>query len=1088
MRNNYTDHGKESGSDLQDGDYLRNVDNASGKYSELSDTQDDSSQEQDVLSRDYQPSNWEKACLISQQSKVSAPIDAKSRKSRSPSLGDFLNQNRDGRISFDIDENINTTSSAHQQPDNGASERKKENKMKLSDNLTSPHNQSSLNMGDHHTFVSALTEGTFRTEGVSRATSTRLYGRQEELDRMLQAYTDVCEPLWLTSQNAKSLIIPTARRTVLLHGPAGIGKTALVEKILRNQILQKGGHFVLGKFSKTKSVASGPYPALVAALTDFCDLLAQHPDFRSSKQAKLLKKLRQEDTKRLGLLIGNLHRLTGALKRTESTKKSLIAGGEKLGDGEQQFSTQTQADETASLSSSLADIHSSLRKFFRAVTSAEHPLCLCIDDLQWADLPSLELLQLMASGRVSHSSNIKKLQQPHVLMICISREVTSNMLHRLSRKEIKCIDMIEMKNLGIGGINDIVADKLQMDAASTHSLSKIIMRKTGGNPSYVLQYFNQLRNDGYLKRKLEETRWIWNPSRIQAETDVTQNVLEIAARKIPQNSKYVQLVLKVASAIGFKFDKRLLEAIVFAECQKAIEGEVNGNYQKTLQQSISNSNMRTKVNKCLARALKAHIIEKTGFSGEYKFSHVSLREQVLQMISEGKEREDLHFQIGKCLKQKISNLSPDTSTDWMIFSMADQLNQAGENTANPLESMELMRANVQAARLACDKGAFQVAVDYLRSAQAVVEMSIFFKGQHETAKSLLYTFIAEMEYAIGDFPRCQEAARMVLAYEINPASKIDAFRALFDALDVQGNGNEAVHIALQFLHKFNKSFLEDANKLQMLSEFINTRNKIVTLPDEELINLPEILDDEKANDLKVISAFCTMAPINRNEFLFHFSILHVIKLSLQYGVAAISTYAFGNFGTLLASMGHFHEAFRFGNVALRMLERFHVPPNVQAHTIAVIHGGCQHWGKNIKESLQPLMKAYETGKTVGDIKCSWMCAYNYLVGSLESGVKLSQVEIDIRVFCKGLDDMSPRNAVRIMITSLWQKVLNLMGDGDPLQLIGRAMTKSQLDTVVKCGTLFLASAQLSLAYHFDALKVAEQLCELLEANERAICW
>jgi hypothetical protein len=322
------------------------------------------------------------------------------------------------------------------------------------------------------------------------------------------------------------------------------------------------------------------------------------------------------------------------------------------------------------------------------------------------------------------------------------------------------------------------------------------------------------------------------------------------------------------------------------------------------------------------------------------------------------------------------------------------------------------------------------------------------------------------------------------------------FRTLIDALDAQGRGNEGIKVALEVLQEFGEKFPSKPKAVNVTMELVQTQRRVQCKTDEELINLPEITDPRKLHALKLVSVFGTMTPLVGNELTALLSTLRVVQISLRDGVAPISTHAYASFGMAMAMIGHTHEAYRFGNVALEMLKRFDTPPQIQAHTMAVVHGGCRHWRSPIKESLPPLMRAYEEGMAVGDLKFSFLSAYNYLLGSLETGVCLSQVEVDIRTFCEGLDDMcqNHNNAFRTLLIPVWQQVLNLMGKSEnPLKLTGTAMDEDQFvsdanTTKFVGGYLVLTKAKLVLAYHFDNFRLAEQICDELEKDEKLLVW
>jgi predicted ATPase len=903
-----------------------------------------------------------------------------------------------------------------------------------------------LEVGDHHTLVSALTEQTSKRVVDSSATATKLYGRQKELERLLQAYGRVCR---------------SNSRVVLIHGSAGTGKTSLAEG-LRQPVSRQGGYYVSAKFHQ--NVQPGPFPAIVAALTDLCDLLAYRSKSNLSSPNKFLKKLGRADAQRLSQLFGTTNWFTSS-------------GHAVNGNGEE--------DDTASVTSlssvsSKKGLISSICKFLKVVASPKHPICLCLDDVQWADKASLQLLQVLLSDPESR----------HVMYCFVYRNDESS-LQLLQALQASCIlpaSEVVVENLGPEAINKLIADRLKLDTTpATLSLAEVVLRKTHGHPLCVLQFLDLLQADGLLELQQDNT-WVWDLKRIQTETDVTENVAELVTQKVQRTHRYVQLILKVAAAIGLEFDRQILEAVIVSECMAVL---------KNKKEKIDLQQYERKIDKYLTVALHESLIEKTGYSGKYKFTHERVREAVYHLIPEGDERVDLHYRIGHCLKAlllhelEVNHQQPD----WMVFGLANQLNRAIPKLTTAKERVDMIRINIEAAKLAKIKGAFVAAVEYLRMSQDLLDVNTLLTMYYDAGKQL-YNLLAEMKYAIGDFVGCEAAARVVFQYGKTAADTLDCFRSLVDALDAQGKGEEALEVALDYMKECGEpQFPSKPKATAVMMELLRIQKLTQSLSDEELINLPLTRDPKVLDKLNLVSVFGTMTPmVGSHELIALLSVLRVVELSVEHGVAPISTYGFASFGMALAKLGHPHEAFRFGNVSLEMLKRFNTPANLQAHTLAVVHSACMHWRCPIQDSLAPLMLAYEEGMVAGDVKFSFLAAHNYLLATLETGVALPQVEVDMRVFCEGLDDMCSHNAVRTLVVPMWQMVLNFMGKSDdPLTLTGSAMEEDvflQDPDILKFvgGLLVYYKAKMALAYHFDSFKLVENLTEQLDREEQDVYW
>ena len=121
----------------------------------------------------------------------------------------------------------------------------------------------------------------------------------------------------------------------------------------------------------------------------------------------------------------------------------------------------------------------------RAIASPKHPLVIFLDDLQWIDAASLELLNtLLGTGGASG-----------LLVIGAFRDNEVDALHPLTkgldtlRREQARISQITLRNISETHINELIADTLPCDHARSMPLTRLIHAKTGGNPFFMLQPF-----------------------------------------------------------------------------------------------------------------------------------------------------------------------------------------------------------------------------------------------------------------------------------------------------------------------------------------------------------------------------------------------------------------------------------------------------------------------------------------------------------------------------------------------------------------------------------------------------------------------
>ena len=177
--------------------------------------------------------------------------------------------------------------------------------------------------------------------------SQKLYGRDQEISELLGYY-----------QNLNQL----QSMLVLVAGYSGIGKSALIRHV-KVPIVQNQGTFISGKFDQFKKDI--PYYAFIEAISEFIKNLLSEPEEKIAVWRDKIQDVLGENAGLITEVIPLLTKITGK---------------------QQPVSKLQPAEQEARFNMVLLD-------FIYAFSSAEKPLVIFLDDLQWADLSSLNLIQ-----------------------------------------------------------------------------------------------------------------------------------------------------------------------------------------------------------------------------------------------------------------------------------------------------------------------------------------------------------------------------------------------------------------------------------------------------------------------------------------------------------------------------------------------------------------------------------------------------------------------------------------------------------------------------------------------------------------------
>ena len=317
----------------------------------------------------------------------------------------------------------------------------------------------------------------------------KLYGRESEVKTLLAAFDRAAAG---------------SSELMLVAGFSGIGKTAVVNEV-HKPIVRQRGYFSKGKFDQFNR--SIPLSAFVQALQDLIRQLLSE----SNTQVQTWK--------------------TKILTAVGENGQILI---EVIPELEQMIGQQPIASE---LSGSAAQNRFNLlfQKFIQVFTTAEHPLVLFLDDLQWADAASLQLLTLLIND------------SDYLLMLGAYRDNEVSLAHPFMltvenlKKTAAVVQTITLNPLAFADTNRLIAETLNCTAELAQPLSQLVERKTKGNPFFTTQFLKALHEEGSIYFNQNHGYWECDIAQVSAVAH-TDNVVEFMAmqlQKLPAETQRV---------------------------------------------------------------------------------------------------------------------------------------------------------------------------------------------------------------------------------------------------------------------------------------------------------------------------------------------------------------------------------------------------------------------------------------------------------------------------------------------------------------------------------------------------------------------
>lgn len=836
--------------------------------------------------------------------------------------------------------------------------------------------------------------------------SQKLYGREQEIAILLDAIDRV-------NRGSSEL--------AMIGGYSGVGKTSLVREI-QPSIVEREGYFASGKFDQLNR--SIPYHAFIQAFKELVRQLLSESEER-------IQKWRQ--------------RLSDTLAPNGQVVVSVIPEVEHI-IGPQPPVPELPPQESQNRFNLV------FQHFIRAFSSAEHPLTLFLDDLQWADAASLRLLELfMCDGYTQH-----------LLILGAYRDNEVDNAHplRLALDQIrKCqakLSEITLEPLALQHTKALITDSLHADEHRVDALARICMDKTLGNPFFLTQLLHSLHGSGYISFDSEQGQWTWDLKRI-AGAKIADSVVDLMVEKIHRLPEITQTALKLSASIGNQFDLKTL-AIVYERPM--------GLCLEILAPAVQSGLI------CPNNDINLHNeeagIDLWGLS--YRFLHDRVHQAAYSLIDDS-QKQDVHLQIGRLLLQQ---LDPEQQEE-QIFRLANHLNFGITLISDPKEREQLAKINLHAGQKAKQSAASSTALSYLTQGIELLTDKAW-NNTHELAITL-HEEAAEAAYLSQHYEEMEALIEQVLTHTQNRFEKAKAYHIRILANTARYQLKEAVETGLEFLDSLDVHFPQPVKPEYIGAALAHVNETLGERTIDSLSSLPRMTNPKA---LVIMDTLTTLASpaYNHAPELFLLLVLKQVELSLTHGNADNSAFAYSTYALVLCALEErYDDGDSFGRLSIDLMERLNTQ-SLKAKIYLDVYLFVHHWKHPLRETLQPLLEAYRSGLEQGDLLFASLSAHVYCHHSLFSARYLPETLKEFDTYHTAIARLDQK-AVLHWTEIFQQTALNLSGrNDDTLNLNGDAFSEVDKAYLIKEGNDKTAC----FLYYFNKLI----LCYLFGAYDQAL--
>ncbi|WP_024519122.1 AAA family ATPase [Bradyrhizobium sp. Tv2a-2] len=710
----------------------------------------------------------------------------------------------------------------------------------------------------------------------------KLYGREPEIESLLASFNRVAQ------RGTPAL--------VLVSGHSGIGKSALVHE-LDKALVPMGGLFASGKLDQHKR--DMPYATLAQAFQGLIRGLLAKSDADLAPWRDALRQALNPLGQLMVDLVPELQMVIGDQPPVPDAS---------LQDAQRRFQLVVQ-------------------RFIGVFAQPDHPLAIFLDDLQWLDVATLDLIETLLAR-----SDLR-----HLLLIGAYRHNEVDAKHLLTQKLAAIrqsgarVQEISLAPISRGDVEQFTLDAVRCDLARAAPLAQLMHQKTGGNPFFLIQFLHALAEEELLTFDHDKAQWRWDLERIHAK-GYTENVADLMVGKLS----------------GLRGETR--QALLTLACL--------GNGAEVTTLSWVHGTSEQQVHADLREAVRLELVQRLDSS--YAFAHDRVQEAAYGLQPDANKRAALHLRIGITL---AAHLAPD-ETSKKLYIVANQLNRGVTALTSEAERKQIITVNLAASQRARNATAYHAAIIYLEIARRLLG-----EEAHPRCSRTAFAVAslhAECEFLVGHLD-VAETELLVLSQSCSDVlAGADVARLQAQLYTAAGQLERAVDVCLAFLRQVGIDWSPHPSRSQVDEERQRLRSLAGELSDDRLHAMPAMTDSGHRATMCVLADLVTPAFLTDRN-LSDIMLLAAARLTLEHGICPETCYPLTTiFGVLASNSTDVSLGFRLSQFGAALADK-QPQSGLSGRALLVFGLHVTPWVRPIRSGRPFIQRGLAISLAVGDL-------------------------------------------------------------------------------------------------------------------------
>jgi predicted ATPase/class 3 adenylate cyclase len=729
----------------------------------------------------------------------------------------------------------------------------------------------------------------------------KLYGREPELAVLLALFQRIA---------AGSI------EFCMVSGFSGVGKSALVNEISKALVRQQG-YLIQGKFDQFQR--NTPYSAVAAAFRSLIQQLLAEPDeWQEALRQRLLAAL-APNAQLLIELIPDLELIIGPqpavpeLPRTEAQNRFQIA----------------------------------LLNFVKVVSN-ERPLVLFLDDLQFSDASTLNLIRWLATTR----------EITHLLVIGAyrSNEVDTGHQLRLALNEIqesRSIHELPLRPLDFASVQQLVADTLRTDVAACQTLTELLHDRAQGNPFFLAEMLRTLERARAIAFSPENGRWHWDMDAVR-QSDLPRDVVELMIANLRGLAPLTQRALQLAACIGNTFDLRTL-SIIYEKSMDETGKELLPALQRHMIVPLHEDFVRK-----FGAVGKTESADAAGLNLTYRFQHDHVQQAAYALIDD-ERKHAVHLSVGRLM---LSHATAQEQ-DQQLIDIVGHLNEGRQLIDDPAERKTLARLNLTAGIRSQSSSAYEMALSYLRIGRELLHTDSW-ASDYDLTMALAIEY-QQCAYLTTRYDEAEFWIEQMLFHARTNLEKAEILSMRTRQYATTGKMKESIQTAIAGLSLLGMRVTDSPNRAAIQREKAQVKRNLAGRRVADLISAPSLRHRSKIVTVRLLMEIFPAAFLSGSGNLFPFLVLKSVNISLRNGNSPESAFAYAAYGMLLCGvLDDPALGYEFGKLALTMNDKFE-DIALKSRVIYLYAMFIHHWSNHWSSMTPWFRKGIDSGYQSGDL-------------------------------------------------------------------------------------------------------------------------